>query len=105
MKLDDVTDGLGHTLLVVEVAKSGIHWMEPRDLKIDTMSFKIDGPAGKSVGGNHPLKFGWFGNHGRCAHAVSADGRRVRCLSDETSPDELRSMLINDGSEMGGPSR
>jgi len=28
----DVTDGTPNTLMVVELAKSGIHWMEPRDL-------------------------------------------------------------------------
>ncbi len=34
VRLDDVTDGLGNTLLVVEIANSGIHWLEPRDLHV-----------------------------------------------------------------------
>ena len=39
-RLADVSDGPGDTLIVVEVANAGIHWMEPKDLDWRTMSFR-----------------------------------------------------------------
>src|SRR5262245_34901715 len=42
VKQRDVTDDPDATLLVVEVANSGVHWMEPRDLHILQMAPTIN---------------------------------------------------------------
>lgn len=52
--LDDLADGSSHTIAIVEVSRSGIHWMEPRDLNFDEVSFKINDPNGKGVRSEHP---------------------------------------------------
>ncbi|HET6424118.1 MAG TPA: DUF1559 domain-containing protein [Planctomycetaceae bacterium] len=40
--LDDLHDGKENTILLAEIAESNIHWMEPRDLRIDEMSFQLN---------------------------------------------------------------
>ena len=52
--LDDITDGPENTILLVEIADSDIHWMEPRDLDVDTMSFTVNDPLRPSISGPHP---------------------------------------------------
>jgi hypothetical protein len=52
-KLDDVTDGLGTTLLLVEVANSGVHWMEPRDLDFSRMSRTINSKTRQGISSPH----------------------------------------------------
>jgi hypothetical protein len=37
-RLADFRDGLENTILLMEVANTGIHWMEPRDLRLDSIS-------------------------------------------------------------------
>ena len=37
-----ITDGPSDTIMIVEMCDSGIHWMEPRDLSFDEMTFKIN---------------------------------------------------------------
>ncbi len=51
---DDMSDGLENTILIVEIAGSDIHWMEPRDLKFDEMSFIADDPTKPSISSLHP---------------------------------------------------
>jgi hypothetical protein len=46
---DDVTDGTGSTILVVENDGANIHWMEPRDLSFSDMDLRLNTPNG--VGG------------------------------------------------------
>ena len=64
-KPEDFCDGKSDTLLIVEVANSGIHWMEPRDLDFSTMSFQINPSAGRGISSYHP----------GCAVVTYADGR------------------------------
>lgn len=44
----DVKDGTANTLFIVENVDSGVHWMEPRDLAFDSMSFTVSAPNGIS---------------------------------------------------------
>ena len=44
----DITDGTASTLFIVENVDSRIHWMEPRDLDFNSMSFEIGQPNGVS---------------------------------------------------------
>lgn len=51
---DDFRDGLENTILLVEITNSNIHWMEPRDLNFDEMSFTINDPQRPSISAPHP---------------------------------------------------
>ena len=48
-----VSDGNSTTLLVVEVANSGIHWMEPRDLHVLQMAPTINAKSGQGISSRH----------------------------------------------------
>jgi hypothetical protein len=53
-QLADFHDGVENTILLLEIANSDIHWMEPRDLHIDSLTI---GPAiakSPSVSSRHP---------------------------------------------------
>jgi type II secretory pathway pseudopilin PulG len=82
-KPSEIRDGLSQTIMVVEVAQSGIALAEPRDLTWDEFlaNFKA-----RNVGRNI-----WV-------NAVFADGT-VRKISYDTSPDKLRAYFTIDGGE------
>jgi prepilin-type processing-associated H-X9-DG protein len=88
IRMVDIIDGTSSTILVVEVANSGIHWMEPRDLHISQMPMAINPPRGQGISSEHP--------HG--AHVAFADGS-VRLLPDDTPPATLRAALTRNGIE------
>ena len=54
VRIGDATDGSSRTLLVVEVADSGIEWMEPRDLHIDKLAPNINPTSGQGISSKHP---------------------------------------------------
>ena len=63
----DVRDGAAGTIMVVEVANSGINWMEPRDLEMGAMSMVINDRSPRpSISSYDP----------RGPHAVCVDGSR-----------------------------
>lgn len=83
---DSVTDGISNTIHIVENVGSGILWMEPRDLDIDSMAMTLadDPPNGISSWLQPP--------------AVSLADGSVRSLPLSISADALRgSLLVNDG--------
>ena len=47
-KLSEITDDPASTILVLEVAHSGIHWMEPKDLTLDEI-------LNSGLSSDHPL--------------------------------------------------
>lgn len=51
--LDQISDP-DDVFLVVEVEGQNIHWMEPRDLSLNTMSFRINDPSAPSISSSHP---------------------------------------------------
>ena len=51
--LSDLHDGPENTILLAEVANSNIHWMEPRDLNADTMSFVVNDAIRPSISSHH----------------------------------------------------
>ncbi len=83
-----MTDGLSATIFISEIARSDIHWMEPRDLHIDRMSFQINDKTKPSISSHH--RGG--------AHVLFADGS-VRFLRDSTPPEIVRALLTIDGGE------
>src|SRR5262249_22208558 len=52
-KLDDITDDHESTVMLVEVADSGLHWMEPRDLHILQMAPTINPKGGRGMSSRH----------------------------------------------------
>jgi type II secretory pathway pseudopilin PulG len=70
--MNDVTDGLANTILVVESTASGICWMEPRDLDASKMDYSINAGPNNCMRSHHP-----YG-----AQAVFADGR-TRFLTED----------------------
>jgi prepilin-type processing-associated H-X9-DG protein len=83
----DVTDGTSNTIMLVEVAGSGINWLEPRDLDIEQLSFQVNPPSGKGIHSHHPGG----------ANVAFCDGS-VRFLSDGIDPRTLEYLItIADG--------
>jgi hypothetical protein len=90
MVLDDFTDGTSNCILLIEVANSGIHWLEPRDLKLEDLPLVVNPKSGKGISSNHV----------RGAHVCFADGS-VHFLPNDLAADTLRKMiLVNDGEEV-----
>jgi hypothetical protein len=84
-KRSDIKDALGETILIVENNGLGAHWMEPRDLVLDTMPLAIDDPNGVSS---------WY----KFPAIVTADDM-VRRLSKTMTPEALRAALTVAGGE------
>jgi prepilin-type processing-associated H-X9-DG protein len=91
-KMMDITDGTSNTILVAEVAGSTVHWMDPRDLDVNTMAMAINATEdGTSISSHHPGG----------AQAAFADGS-VRFLSENLDMNTLRLLLLRaDGQAVG----
>lgn len=90
-KISEVKDGMTNTLMVVEVANSGIHWMEPRDLHVLQMAPTINAKSGQGISSPHTGG----------ANAALADGS-VRFISDQTTAELIRGLLTINGQETIG---
>lgn len=86
--LSKVSDGLGDTIAVVEVASSGVHWMAPRDLPMAEFVKGINRPSGKGASSPHPSG----------CHAACCDGR-VWFLQAPTSTATLKALATRAGGE------
>jgi Protein of unknown function (DUF1559) len=51
--LKDIENPTSSTIMVVEAIGQGVHWMEPRDLNYDAMSFQPNDQSGMGVSSNH----------------------------------------------------
>jgi hypothetical protein len=88
--MDDFQDGLEDTILIVEIANSDIHWMEPRDLDFNTMSFTIDDRSRPSISSPHPSGPG---------AVLFADRLSTDRLHTSLSPASIKAMLTISGGE------
>jgi prepilin-type processing-associated H-X9-DG protein len=70
------------SILVIESANTGIHWMEPRDLHVTQMAPWLNAKSGQ----------GPSSRHGAGVNVIFTDGR-VDTLSPDTDPAVLRAML------------
>ncbi len=85
----DFSDGVPNTLLVVEVANSGIHWMEPRDLHLLQMAPTINAKSGQGISSRHTGG----------ANVLAADGS-TRFIPDRLSAEDLRAWLTAHGADV-----
>ena len=83
--LENCSKRASQTALVVEVANSGIHWMEPRDLELSNFDPTIDSRSGRGISSNHAGG----------ANVAMVDGS-VRCLSRNTAPEIVKAMFMTD---------
>lgn len=76
----------GDTILAVETANSGLHWMEPGDFDIRTMPRTINDKSGKGIASRHKTGF----------HVLFADAT-VWYLSNKTPFEELEKFFTVEG--------
>ena len=48
VKMSDIKDGTSNTIMAIEVAGSGISWLEPRDMTVDEAIAYITNPGARS---------------------------------------------------------
>lgn len=82
---DEITDGGDATILFVENLGAQIHWMEPRDLEIESMSLTINHSDGLSSKYDRP--------------AVALVDGDLRKIEPSMDPDLLRALLTVNGNE------
>ncbi len=81
----DVSDDRSSTILIIENKGQDVHWMEPRDVRFDAMSFEIDHPLGLSSPYERP--------------AVTTDDGSVFEIGADVTPATLRAMMTANGGE------
>lgn len=86
LKAVEVTDGVANTILLVEVAGSGIHWMEPEDLRWEETDFAVNGANSLSS------------EHDGGAHVMMCDGA-VEFIEDSTLQEDVHAMATRAGGE------
>jgi hypothetical protein len=94
-KLADITDGLGDTIMLVEVADSSFWWAEPEDLSFDQINFKINNSRRLGISSCHPGGV----NAAFCGEHADKQGGVVRFLKDDMNPQLVKAMLTIDGAE------
>ncbi|MHB8897333.1 MAG: DUF1559 family PulG-like putative transporter [Thermoguttaceae bacterium] len=83
--MQDISDGTSNTIMVIEVAGSGIPWLEPRDMTVDEAVAYITNPSATGRRLAHPGG----------VNVAMTDGS-VRFLSSSIDPQMLRALLTRD---------
>ncbi len=91
----DFPEGAGNTIMVVEVANSGIPWMEPRDLSLDVLGAAGAKPPALTVSSNHGHGEDFFFTYDRPsgANVAMADGSVHYLPPSSLSTENLRKIL------------
>jgi hypothetical protein len=87
LAMSQIVDGATYTILIVENHGAGIHWTEPRDLDLATMTMDVAANAADGVSSRF-----------RPTAVVSAAGY-VHKLPDDLPPATLRALLTASGGE------
>ncbi len=88
VELAQIDDGTSNTIMVVEVVDSGIQWTEPRDLKANEITFRINDDQRLGIGSRHP-----GGANVLLCYGV------VTFLAETTEPELVRSLMTIAGGE------
>jgi hypothetical protein len=81
-------------ILIAESSRTGIHWVEPRDLQFDPFDFAIRSRSSMGFPSpGYPQARGISSEHRNGAHAVFADGG-VQFLARDTPPKMIEQMLV-----------
>ena len=86
--IDQISDRTSNTIMVVEIVQSGIQWTEPRDLKAEEITFRINDPERPGIGSRH--------HDG--ANVLLCDGS-VTFVPETTEPELVRAMTTIAGGE------
>jgi prepilin-type processing-associated H-X9-DG protein len=81
--LMQVTDGTANTIAVVEVTGSSIQWMEPKELSLDQLSWRLNDGTGTGPSSPHPGG----------VHVLFCDCS-THFLMDHLDPESLRRLLL-----------
>ena len=85
----DIRDGVANTILIAEMSESGIHWMQPCDLHVDGMRFKVNDETGAGIRSKHPPGG---------AYVLFADGK-VQFILDGIDPGLVKALTTIAGGE------
>lgn len=85
----EIKDGVENTILLVEIADSDIHWMEPRDLSWDRLEMDDTSKSREAIQSNHPAGSG----------VVFADRITTYRLQSPLSTERIRALLTIAGGE------
>lgn len=85
---DEITDSLDCTLIAAETMPTNIHWLEPKDFDVESMSFRINDPGTLSISSTHP----------RGPAVLFADGEVFR-ISADIDAKRLRALITINGGE------
>ena len=96
LRMSDIKDGVSQTVMLVEVADSGVDWIEPRDLSFD------EARAGISTRVAAAGRLSIRSRHTTVVNCGFGDGS-VHCLEKKISPTLLRGLLTADGREDVSP--
>jgi hypothetical protein len=106
-KLTDLGNEPSHTILLIEVANSGIAWSEPRDFSLDTLNVS-DSKSPPMTLASHRVghsEFFFIYDAGTGIHVAMADGTAHFLRTDCLSSEDLRKVLAVGGCKnvAGGP--
>ncbi|MGA2254916.1 MAG: DUF1559 domain-containing protein, partial [Thermoguttaceae bacterium] len=89
-KLADFGNQASHTIMVVELADSGVEWAEPRDFSLDVLGIVGATPRAIPLSSNHRPRDGFFYTYGHASgvNVAMADGSMHFLRTDNLSPDE-----------------
>ena len=97
--LKDFGDGTANTALLVEIADSDIHWMEPRDITLEEALSKQDGKYRVPASHHFVERTYFFLNTSPLwGQILTVDGS-CHCFQSEPSRDEVAALLSIDSGE------
>ncbi|MHC4403226.1 MAG: DUF1559 family PulG-like putative transporter [Planctomycetota bacterium] len=97
MDLDDIRDGPDSTLLLIEIPKPGVHWMEPKDLTLEEALAGLSPKSGPSIlAARDDLR---WAKGKACSPVAFVDGS-VCCLPNDIPTRAFESLLTADGGEL-----
>ncbi len=88
-RVEDFADGLDNTILLAEIAASDICWLEPRDLRVEEMSFTVNDQGKPSISSSRR----------RGPYVVFADSICTYQLSPSLRPEMLKALTTIAGGE------